>query len=185
MENLIKATTFEIGKYYKVPTVYCPCFEKPMPVRLPMHHDKEELDFLFWHFHYDFRFFSKQDWADQIAMVKDMYGARFAYAYVLHIQDEDREYIRAGDKFKKPDVVLRYRKFQRYDLDFPPGFRRKPYLLENLKKYVGQKAKNWICPHKGYDLSTAKPNAQGLIVCPCHGLVFDQNKVCVAPCIDN
>lgn len=32
------------------------------------------------------------------------------------------------------------------------------------------------CPHRGYDLSNEKPDKNGIITCPLHGLKFDSTK---------
>ncbi|MDE0360662.1 MAG: Rieske 2Fe-2S domain-containing protein [Rhodospirillaceae bacterium] len=59
-----------------------------------------------------------------------------------------------------------------YHSSFPPYPRRPPYWLPALAK-AHRNARitpEGTCPHQGADLSDVRPDEQGIITCPLHGL---------------
>lgn len=180
---------YEKGKYYEVPTVYDPAyFEKNMPVLLPMHHDAELLNIYDYHFHYDYRFFSPKDFISQIIYAKTIqriglelywnHGTNVIHNMILAVKHPGTHipFKKEDTKRVKPEIIYRKMKCYRTHLRFPSVTK----FSKKLKSYVGKKATNWICPHKGYDLSNTAP-IEGKIVCPCHGLTFDaKTQICIS-----
>jgi len=66
--------------------------------------------------------------------------------------------------YKEKIVLSEYEKFPTH-----------PDLIKN-SKIKHKKAKNYKCPHRGYDLRKVKPK-NGCITCPLHGLKFKENNM--------
>jgi hypothetical protein len=58
----------------------------------------------------------------------------------------------------------------RRQFDFPEFGSRS--LTPKLARYLRPLGSCWTCPHRGFNLKQVPPNAEGVIVCPGHGLRF-------------
>ena len=152
--------TYEVGKFYRVPTVYAPWNGRYSwwPVLGPYHEDVEIAPwFADYHYHFDFRFCTPRQFSYLKSVANKHHGA------VLH-----KEY---GAKLSDP--VLRRRKCHREMTTFPIFSKRGSHPLPKVvEKYAGQTlGSNGKCPHRGVDLNSIKPVC-GVIVCPLHVCLY-------------
>jgi hypothetical protein len=150
-----------IGRFYVVPTVFNAGWKINVPIYGPPHNDKEYLDFEEEHYHVDWRFV----------------GNRF-YRYRLSTRfatDCDPSYFLHGIvtclKFGNEVRPMRLR-MKRETPSYPPPDKI-PWLkkLENAYNFH-RLPKCRTCPHKGISLCHVKPDNNGLITCPGHGLTW-------------
>lgn len=150
---------FVVGRRYMVPTVKGHIYRRlrHWPVIGPMHEDAEIINFPRSHFHIDWRFVPESDFR---------YALRFGKTFrVLSLV------MTFGPETNNPDgvepVTVRSRKCYRADIEFPVVFFTQPLEL----KYASSALKEGlICPHRGLPLTGMKPDADGNVVCPGHGL---------------
>ncbi len=159
-----------IGKYYWVPTVNYPWFDRiqEWPVLLPRHEDAKILNFPAWHYHVDGRFLSARHW-------RWLDGWRRTYS-----APKTREQVLNGaplnnDDFPEhPPVRWCVRRCARIPAYALADTRIPKLVREAMPDAPARRCPNGrlICPHKGIDLTTVAPDADGNITCPGHGLRF-------------
>ena len=140
-----------------------------IPVIGKRHEDLKNLNFPFWHYHYDWRFIRKRHiWSLEIERFKALCNGedfkKFG-GYVFHVE-----------LLVSADITYLPRKMLRPAPMFPND---KKFLSINdfEKGYVGRNVlKGNICPHKGGPLNGAPTNEHGQRICPLHGLAFKAGK---------
>lgn len=165
-----------VGTYYKVPSISIDEIERTqgryyvlncmswVPV-WPQLHDDANIGFPEKHYHVDWRFVSDED----IKCIANLsYGDRVYRASIDDILESVILLVITSESVKRgPEERLQccYRNHLTW-----PFHHNAPERLEKLLS--GAKLKCWRCPHWGFDLSTVKPNEDGIIQCPGHGLCF-------------
>lgn len=138
-----------------------------VPIYLPVHEDGELLNFPYWHYHFDLRFFNKK-----------MLGFWFYTIYKLNgIIDLNRINQKFSDEFKL--IITKTNKPEFNNIYWKPIVcqrnTQKPQtniftLMEHFKNY---KLSCLKCPHKGINLADIEPDGNGYVVCPAHGLKWN------------
>jgi hypothetical protein len=172
---------YQVGKYYEVPcavgnfmgTIGCiyldhtPGGLEIVPVFLPMHEDKEIINFPQRHYHFNWQFVPERFFKHcKISMYS---SESLVYAYVL-------------SNFNDVEPRIEYRRLRcKRELPAFPHVHGAGKWPQHLKEaYKGQTLRNGhICPHRGADLSHVRPDDNGCRTCPCHGLVFGADGVCL------
>lgn len=183
-----------VGRVYLVPTVryvYCG-IEADWPVMGPLHDDVEHLRFPYFHYHVDPRFIPQPHYDRLVDGAFRDIDVEFA-ANPLNQRDHSSGYVSQEDALKLPagarrklsrafpQIVLRRRKMVRelsYPRRFIDGQSADHVGAERFKRmwrsYAGRTAERGanglICPHRNYPLGNAKPDADGILTCPLHGL---------------
>lgn len=156
-----------VGKSYLVPAIHYPFHGKVAwwAVMGPRHEDKELLGFSDDHYHMDWRFASA--WAVDRALGQIMRH--------LHVDIGSGPYGVPLCTRKKPVPLLPL---------FKPMVCKRvtvPTMLRTLRPFdkvsefyagrpVFEGPRGLVCPHRGAELHTLEPNADGVVVCPLHGL---------------
>jgi hypothetical protein len=185
-----------IGRFYLVPTVRYVYWgiEADWPVMGPLHDDREHLEFPYFHYHVDSRFISAA-LCRRLANAHFYGGLEILFAgNPLHQRD-----LAAGYVDKKEAMAMPAAKLRALGIPHPPIVHRRrkmhrefvyPRLeVEAIVKdrkakdrsflamwaahagMVAQRGKHGlICPHRNYPLGNAKPDADGILTCPLHGL---------------
>jgi len=158
-----------IGKYYWVPTVNYPWFDKlyEWPVLLPRHEDGKILGFKTWHYHVDGRFLSARHWRWLAGKSRHYRGSRTVEQILNGCP------LNNSDFPNHPPVqncVRRCARIPEYGLAQTAIPERVRAAMPNVPAHRCQD--RLICPHKGIDLTTIAPDADGNITCPGHGLRF-------------
>lgn len=189
-----------IGRFYLVPTVryvYCG-IEADWPVMGPLHDDREHLEFPYFHYHVDARFIPQAHYKRLTAghFSVHLYGRaeilfagnplqqrNFAAGYV---ERKDAMAMPAEKRralgIPHPPIVHRRRKMQR-EFTYPRAEVEAIVNGRNAKDrsflamwaaHAGMTARRGehglICPHRNYPLGNVRPDADGILTCPLHGL---------------
>lgn len=152
----------EIGRYYLVPAIWSHVSKIWMPILGNHHNDKDHFEVSVDHYHNDLRFSSDR-------LIRSLWGAPEHHV----IATEHNSINPFSHHVYEDKIELRRMKCKR---DFPDfGFPGKTRLWNKFHDaFKGTCLKNGkICPHKGYDVSQVKPDKNGNIVCPLHGLSFN------------
>lgn len=150
-----------IGRYYMVPCIVAPMWDQDAMVPLigPKHNDQDVIGFSKDHWHVDWRFASRRLW-DLMMRMSSRDGGVLAIAIAN---------FNGGSSPRK-------RKCHREMPTYPTTDRNNETIhwLPKLEAaYAGACLKTCkVCPHRGIPLKGMKPNADGLIVCPGHGLAW-------------
>lgn len=163
---------FEIGKTYRVPTIYAEdwhvCrYTGWLPIMGPLHEDAEHVNFPYQHWHIDWRFASKRLF-DRITwparhMLQPRYKTAEQYCYAWPVQQKDN----IGRTIVAKPPELRRMTCKRALPGFPRTAAKWIPALECA--YAGSKLKNLRCPHRGIPLDGIAP-VDGIVTCPGHGL---------------
>jgi len=153
-----------IGRTYLVPCVFDVVSEHWIPVRGPLHDDREIIGFAAKHWHRDTRFAVKQREIDSD-------GGNRAQIQMLRVVAEDKT---------TGEVRYLLRRCLSRDVDFPMkttssagNVHRNPFAADLETAFEGMRLKCMKCPHRGFDLSNMKPDHKGRVVCPGHGLQWN------------
>lgn len=165
----IKATHVAKGAYY-------PLRNMPWVPVWPQLHDDADIGFPQKHYHVDWRFVSDED---VIRVIRAAYTTlppnvpvkideALAMCILYVILEES---VGIGPC----DMLCRC---HRTDLRWP-YHHRAPEKLEVQSRFKDAQLKCGRCPHWGFDLRTVKPDENGIIQCPGHGLCFhaDTGKI--------
>ncbi|MBN8826465.1 MULTISPECIES: Rieske 2Fe-2S domain-containing protein [unclassified Spirosoma] len=155
---------YEVGKFYNVPvailgeTYYRGFYPNSViPLMGEQHNDIEIINVTSEHYHIDWRFVRNRNFA--IATDTD-------YSEVIGLEH---------GIIIMPEHILRIEtrrmKCKRDFRDYPSQIA--PWFTKLQEKYAHTTAKNGRCPHKGFDMTTIKPDAEGCITCPLHGLKWN------------
>lgn len=164
------AEVFKVGKVYRVPCVRGRYYhtEGWWPVLGDFHEDKLDVGFDPWHFHLDFRFLRKwhlRRFRDEIRGHND--AAFFARASPLQLHSGGGGQFTADNP---PLVVLKRRLCKREWTQNPALYEKTHFVAALERRYATAYLKAGRCPHRGADLSTIAPDADGCVECPLHGL---------------
>lgn len=165
------ATPYLIGQYYEVPVVIIPKNQnwtfwgmKTVPVIGPAHNDDKLLNVNVGpHIHIDWRFAPSPS-IKRIMHVINTNAPSFK-------EFEAEQYI-LGRVLAFHDFLIYGTARLRCKRDlpsYPKGVKFSPLLNQ---KYANVKFSG-VCPHWGVDLSRIKPDNEGCITCPLHGLRFN------------
>lgn len=168
-----------VGRFYLVPTVEYPWLSnraRVWPVFLPLHEDGRFFVLKDEHYHIDPRFLA----AKEHQMVA-------AFTYELDsfytVQRWPLTYRRGEERRPLPPMVWRRRRCARNVV--PYVFRDKDPVQAVQAAYAGQQCRRvrtgWTCPHQRWPLGSIEPTADGVIVCPLHGLRIDAASGIVEP----
>jgi len=126
------------------------------PILLPAHEDAKYLDVASVHYHYDFRFFSVDDYKEAKSYYPNLKNGH--HGMVAHAKDFYKNIIYKELAYKRP--MTEFPNLERFTKALEPAFKNK-CLIDGH-----------ICPHKGIDLR-GMPIVDGKVICPGHGLQFD------------
>lgn len=157
--------TYEVGKFYMVPTVQAKFAYRYdiWPIIGPRHEDAEHIKFDQHHYHFDFRFMSKA----QFAYAQQQSGCKWRgegaiFAFVLMAEP-------GGLNPDPLATVYRRRQCRRAMPEFPSHVA--PWLPRLSAAYADKTlVDGHICPHRGASLQGLPVDAEGCVVCPLHGL---------------
>ncbi len=156
--------TAEVGRFYLVPCIkvkeypqYHPGYSLTyrglwMPVVGNIHEDPELKKSLGAHIHPDWRFVPSV----VVKRLDPLERGRFAPVVI------------ANQDIESSTLVLRRRKMLR-EFTFPSNV---VGILEPI--YVGKQSGCATCPHRGVSLAGLKPDEEGNVICPGHGLKANQ-----------
>lgn len=157
--------TYEIGRYYRVPSVYVNNwwrFQGWLPVIGPMHEDAEFVNFPWQHFHIDWRFAPERVWRGLRDWPRE--GSHFGSP----IQCPDSFGKRVIERGPEPRLM----KYKRDPGAFPVERANQTWLPSLRAKYACAKLLNGLCPHRGIPVSAMHRDGD-ILTCPGHGLQWN------------
>ncbi len=171
------------GRFYMVPAVRFVWHDRRAywPVLGPLHHDKDFFDFPQSHYHLDVRFLGAR--LSRTGLVSLPWDSK---AHGLKTDTEKLAYMATGwplahrdDPLPKGMPTLRKMKCHRASYDTPIGRHGLPgsKQIDAMKQRYGSPAEairlrdgRVLCPHQKVDLSQFNRDADGIVICPLHGL---------------
>lgn len=163
-----------VGKKYSVPVVVLknrPKHLSVLPVIGPLHEDREFINFPARHWHPDRRFISQAWFVDLIR------GGSSHWAVALTPYPSTHSLTFSHFTPDEPLVTDGGRKImtcRRLVGSFVKRDGKPPLWLPKLEAaYKGERLRGMICPHRGISCVGVKPEADGGIVCPGHGLKWN------------
>lgn len=154
-----------VGAFYWVPTIALEFRGdlRAWPVMGMKHDDKEHLNFRYLHFHFDWRFMPNEMFARIADCSVDPIAKRIFGSVLHHIGIE------------LPEMIYR-RRLCRREMPLNTIFAEVPTGRALHDAWFGKDARRGphglICPHRGTNLGTIAPDAEGNVTCPLHGLKF-------------
>lgn len=177
--NIEDVNEVEIGRYYMVPTITRRkgCLDvgvhpKIVPIIGPLHEDAALVGFKDRHWHPDRRFVT--------ASFFEIYGRNNHWGMVytpcpshknpwgkpVVPEQEWPLWIESGHKrMKCKRLTDRFGLDSRYEIP--------PWLVKMEREYKEATLRGMICPHRGISCVGVKPEADGSVVCPGHGLAWN------------
>lgn len=163
-----------VGKRYSVPVVIRKNAAKPLsvlPVIGPLHEDKEFIGFPARHWHPDRRFIPqswfKQEFNNHWSVVLSPYPSQMAGQLGVGLRTA----------WQEPVVIDGGRRIltcKRLVTSFCERDGKPPRWLARMESaYKDEHLRNMICPHRGISCIGVKPEADGSVVCPGHGLAWN------------
>ena len=158
------STIYEIGKFYDVPVAILNDvtyksaafgYHRIIPIIGDKHDDLEIIGINEIHYHVDWRFVGLSLYESNS---REYYGS---------IGVELGTVLSVGDV---KEMSTRRLKCKR---DFSPYPKFPKFIPKLQEKYKGAVAKKGRCPHKGVDLTTIRPDSDGCVTCPLHGLKWN------------
>lgn len=174
-----------VGKFYTVPCVKNAKGEF-IPISSYLHEDKKVINVPHKHWHIDWRFVSKEVWAEEIGSFdKDYRGKREAgiALFLISKQNHGEWNPHTTTFYKKVHYVLRkcirkYRAAKFYDIKRPEYYLWPQKLSEVFcGSKLKQKGDTLICPHKGVLIDKNCKDKEGNYVCPGHLLRFNPSTL--------
>ncbi|MGP1387358.1 MAG: Rieske (2Fe-2S) protein [Thainema sp.] len=162
------------GRWYLVRTVLWSSNLENMPVYFEPHDDGNSEGL---HIHFDVRFMS-------LLQCQDAAGLKPEYRYELDFDPvRQQNLIQANIRYwawgirsllLNPDdsLLIEWRPVQCRLSRFPERWRYRWFGDVDYGLEEDAKIQNGICPHRGFDLSSVKPDSRGVIECPMHGATF-------------
>ena len=164
MQKITELTVPPIpGKTYLVPCIAMN-LNNPAKGIIPIignFHTDDEIGFLGEHVHPDFRFFTESQFLKTIDLVTKAGKYLHSIVYNAHGSREISWRPKTCYRTAFPDYPDRT-----LDVDTMA-------LLEHI--YADAKLENGICPHKGINLNSISPDAEGNKTCPGHCLKWDKD----------
>lgn len=162
--TLAGATTAkQIGRYYNVPCLLSKGGLRGwVPINGPLHEDNEDIGFEPQHWHIDWRFVTARQLQRATANHHTEERLRRIHGRVLCL-----------DSVRNPEPEIRRLMMKR---EMPPYMvvSRIPWIGALERKFALAKLSLClICPHRGISLAEIKPDAEGNVVCPGHGLKWN------------
>lgn len=164
-----------VGRFYMVPAIFYRWNGKDghWPVVGPLHEDREFFAFSLLHYHVDLRFLTASQWK-----LATRNGYRRSLSSVVA---SDAEHAAGSQPLAhldlpiprgRPRLIRRRCRLNTRAYAFP----NEP-PIQRLNEHFGAPAEpirlrdgRILCPHRKADLSTYKPDKNGIITCPLHGL---------------
>lgn len=157
-----------VGKRYSVPAIYYPFCGKVAwwPVMGPRHEDAALIKFSAQHYHMDWRFAP----ARAVSMATGRVG-RWRSLRSIGIGPYGTP-LCTRDVPVPIETTMRVMMCKRLIV---PTMLRTVLPFDKVSEfYAGRPAlegpRGLVCPHRGAELHTLEPNADGVVVCPLHGL---------------
>lgn len=166
MSAIKNPTNAIVGKAYSVPCVRGKFtnlrFDGWVPVIGPVHEDKEYIGLALMHHHIDWRFVLEHQWKRQTTFRP----ADEALGSILYEKD-----ITEGPKYLRRPCL---REMPTFPTVLTPASTPIVFLPELEKAFADVRLSACrTCPHRGIPLDAMKANANGVVVCPGHGLAWD------------
>ena len=164
----MKWETWEPGKTYRVPVAHGTWrhWTRDWVILGPWHDDAEIIGFPDHHYHLDPRFVPLSIWRG----AKDAHrGLQYIFGAPLGAA------VNPSPSWVSPQPLgLRRRKMLRQVSanTIALVFSNVPWEGALRAAYCGQHLHGTVCPHRGADLRGFEPGADGMVVCPLHGLRF-------------
>lgn len=173
-----------VGRRYLVPTVIrkwgVPKRFAVVPIIGPLHEDAQFINFPDRHWHPDRRFLSdawfrsgfsaRSHWAVVYIPEPKNYAIARLRGVQLEVTDQVKE--------RGPSVVDGGRRVmvcKRLIESFVESSGKPPQWLRQMEQvYKKERLRKMICPHRGISCVGVKPESDGGIVCPGHGLKWNQ-----------
>ena len=168
---------YEVGKFYRVPCVYAKWPDRYVaprwwPVIGPQHEDAEFINADYQHYHVDFRFLNEES----RQMLRGPQGPSRAFSVVITSVNIVAAAVglpaegSSAERLPEDDSWLQVKRLKCKAL-WPAYPSRFAWWLGELEAaYLGERLREGrICPHKGTDLSTIRPDGD-VVTCPLHGL---------------
>lgn len=163
-----------VGKWYLVPCVVYNWhgMKSLWPVIGPLHHDKE-IGFNLLHFHIDARFLTKR----QAGLARQSFLSQWPKYNSSPLSEPVADTYNWAEKYgpiaRKP--TFHRKKCSSLDYRWHPTTTPKPESLLWSKFgptpcAIERPDGRLLCPHKKVDLSQFEPDADGIVICPLHGL---------------
>ena len=163
-----------VGRYYLVPTVLHywdnGARARPWPVLLPKHNDGRFFNFKEDHYHVDPRFLGARAWehARRHGEIYDSDEPALASCQAMPLAPH-RWGRGAGEL---PAVVWKRLLCRRADMPYQHSHREPVRGVQ--AHHAGLQCRRgragWICPHQNWPLGSVRPDADGVVTCPLHGL---------------
>lgn len=182
MDKIIFPSDVQLGKYYKVPHVFCNDFygvKGFIPINTPLHEDKDYINFEHLHFHCDWRFLNSRYYK---SICRDInfpnYELRSEVSKVILTTLRDGKINTKGSiVYKAVRAKRKYANNTYFQILETPirieGWRKKiqdAFCGDHLRQNeLGQ----YVCPHKGAIIDLTHVDENGNAVCPAHLLRFD------------
>ena len=163
------------GKFYKVPCVRYPYFQRIdwWPVLGPLHKDKAFLNFDREHMHVDGRFLTAHQ-------------KRFLYSVSFISLEHTLCNAPLNQTTSPPPSGVEMRRRKCTSSGFAYYFADAKPVLAIAAHFAGHQCRTsergWICPHQATPLGSIEP-VDGIIICPLHGLRIDAQTGIVVPSV--
>jgi len=140
-----------------------------VPVMGPRHEDAEHLNFEWEHYHFDWRFVPRHMLRmSTVSRGRNRFFARVATGSMVHLERlEHRRFVCA-------------RRMPIFPRSLAQGWMaalEAAYATHRLRKDCA------VCPHRGMRLAGQPTNADGLVICPGHGLRWDLESGRLVPAV--
>jgi hypothetical protein len=168
-----------VGRFYLVPVIrdypYCGKVDT-WPVLGPKHSDGEFIKFFHQHYHVDARFLTAAQERYILRTAPERYSTIEGCVGGWPLSNSGRD-------LPKGRPVLARRKCRRETYGYAFGHQDG---IKALRAYYGERVEavrlddgRVLCPHRKADLTQFPPDADGMVMCPLHGL-----NVCVRGALD-
>ena len=161
--------TWQPGKTYRVPVAHGTWRHRTRDwvILGPRHEDAEFLDFPYQHWHLDPRFVPR-------SVVGD--GTHDDWRYILGAPLMDAINPSTGWVAPRYIGIRRHKMLRQVSADLLHRVFAMASTHGGMHQlrtaYCGQHLRGTVCPHRGADLRGFEPDADGMVICPLHGLRF-------------
>lgn len=167
-----------VGRFYMVPVIEdFPWYGRvrDWPVLGPQHADVEFFNFRYLHYHIDIRFVVERDFRYMAAhSAPRCHGKSDTYAAALSASAAPLHNMRRPLPKGRPRLMPRQCRREGMGA---PIVDYVPLIIGEMEARYGSPAEpirrrdgRLLCPHRKVDLASFPPDAEGIVVCPLHGL---------------
>lgn len=168
----------KVGHFYMVPAIEYTWMGKlgMWPVVGPLHDDREFFNFRHLHYHLDLRFLTASQWKLAQRNGYRRLGVN-AFASDAELAAGSQPLCRLDDPLPRgrPALIRRRCRLSERVYAYPNAdpvkalnakFAQEVGAAQPIRRSDGR----LLCPHRKVDLSTYRPDAHGIVICPLHGL---------------